>query len=394
MSVVAPKGFLASGVAAGIKAGDVLDLALVVAANGPVAAAATFTTNLAAAAPVQVSRAHLQATSGHVGAVILNSGCANAATGVQGLAAAKETTAAVASSLGLQESEVLVCSTGLIGPQLALDALLGALPEAVATSLGEKVEDGDRAATAIMTTDTKPKLVSIEADGFTVGGMAKGAGMIAPNMATMLCVITTDADVEPSQLHELSVAPGEAVAGSFNELIVDGSTSTNDTVIALASGARGGRPSPEVRSRRRCPRPAPRSPSRWQPTPRARRRSLRSWSPARRVRTTPARAGRKVAGSLLVKTTLFGSDPYWGRVVSELGSSGASFDLNTVDVRYGGVLVFSGGEEIPHDRGALVAYLSQPSVEISCDLGIGSGTARVVTTDLGHSYIDENMKTS
>jgi glutamate N-acetyltransferase / amino-acid N-acetyltransferase len=386
VSVVAPKGFLASGVAAGIKGGDVL--ALVVAANGPVAAAATFTTNLAAAAPVQVSRAHLQATSGHVGAVILNSGCANAATGVRGLAAANETTAAVAASLGLQETEVLVCSTGLIGPQLALEALLGALPEAV-RSLGEKVEDGDRAARAIMTTDTKPKLVSIEADGFSVGGMAKGAGMIAPNMATMLCVITTDANVQPTELQR---ALREAVAVSFNALIVDGSTSTNDTVIALASGL-GGTPSPEALTTalsEACSSLAEQMAADAEGTSKV---AVILVSGAASDEDA-ARAARKVAGSLLVKTSLFGSDPYWGRVVSELGSSGASFDLESVDVRYGGVLVFSGGEEIDHDRGALVAYLSRKHVEISCDLGIGAGAARVVTTDLGHSYIDENMKTS
>jgi glutamate N-acetyltransferase / amino-acid N-acetyltransferase len=388
VSVVAPKGFLASGVAAGIKAGDVLDLALVVAANGPVAAAATFTTNLAAAAPVQVSRAHLQATSGRVGAVILNSGCANAATGVQGLAAARETTAAVASSLGFEENEVLVCSTGLIGPQLDLAALLGALPEAV-RSLGEKVEDGDRAARAIMTTDTKPKLVSIEADGFTVGGMAKGAGMIAPNMATMLCVITTDADVEPA---ELQSALREAVAGSFNALIVDGSTSTNDTVIALASGL-GATPSHEALTgalSEACSSLAEQMAADAEGTTKVATILVSGAASDEDA----ARAARKVAGSLLVKTSLFGSDPYWGRVVSELGSSGALFDLLRVDVRYGGVLVFSGGEEIAHDRGALVAYLSKKSVQISCDLGLGSGAARVITTDLGHSYIDENMKTS
>jgi glutamate N-acetyltransferase / amino-acid N-acetyltransferase len=388
MSVVAPRGFLASGVAAGIKPGDVLDLALVVAANGPVAAAATFTTNLAAAAPVQVSRAHLQATSGRVGAVILNSGCANAATGVRGLAAATETTAAVASSLGLEASEVLVCSTGLIGPQLPLDALLGALPEAV-RSLGEKVEDGGRAARAIMTTDTKPKVVSIEADGFRVGGMAKGAGMIAPNMATMLCVITTDADVDPS---ELQSALREAVAGSFNALIVDGSTSTNDTVIALASGL-GVTPSPAALSAalsEACSSLAEQMAADAEGTTKVATILVSGAASDEDA----ARAARKVAGSLLVKTSLFGSDPYWGRVVSELGSSGASFHLDAVDVAYGGVLVFSGGEEIPHDRGALVAYLSNKSIEISCDLGIGAGAARVVTTDLGHSYIDENMKTS
>jgi glutamate N-acetyltransferase/amino-acid N-acetyltransferase len=388
MSVVAAKGFLASGVAGGIKPGDVPDLALVVAAHGPVAAAATFTTNLAAAAPVQVSRAHLQATGGRVGAVILNSGCANAATGVQGLAAANETAAAVASSLGLQATEVLVCSTGLIGPQLPLDALLGALPEAV-RSLGEGVADGDRAARAIMTTDTKPKLVAIEADGFTVGGMAKGAGMIAPNMATMLCVITTDAVVDPS---ELSIALREAVRSSFNALIVDGSTSTNDTVIALASGL-GATPSREALTTAlsaACSSLAEQMAADAEGTSKVATILVSGAASDEDA----ARAARNVAGSLLVKTSLFGSDPYWGRVISELGSSGASFDLTTVDVSYGNVLVFSGGEEIPHDRGALVAYLSNKSVEISCDLGLGSGAARVVTTDLGHSYIDENMKTS
>jgi glutamate N-acetyltransferase/amino-acid N-acetyltransferase len=388
MSVVAAKGFLASGVAAGIKPDLVPDLALVVATHGPVAAAATFTTNLAAAAPVQVSRAHLQETGGRVGAVILNSGCANAATGVQGLAAANETAAALASSLGLEATEVLVCSTGLIGPQLPLDALLGALPEAV-RSLGEGVTDADRAARAIMTTDTKPKLVAIEADGFTVGGMAKGAGMIAPNMATMLCVITTDAVVDPS---ELSIALREAVRGSFNALIVDGSTSTNDTVIALASGLRA-TPSREALTAAlsaACSSLAEQMAADAEGTSKVATINVSGAASDEDA----ARAARNVAGSLLVKTSLFGSDPYWGRIISELGSSGASFDLTTVEVSYGDVLVFSGGEEIAHDRNALVSYLSNKSVEISCDLGLGSGTARVVTTDLGHSYIDENMRTS
>jgi glutamate N-acetyltransferase/amino-acid N-acetyltransferase len=388
MSVVAAKGFLASGVASGIKANDVPDLALVVAAHGPVAAAATFTTNLAAAAPVQVSRAHLLASDGRVGAVILNSGCANAATGVRGLAAANETTAAVAASLGLSTTEVLVCSTGLIGPQLPLDALLGALPEAV-RSLGEGLEDGDRAARAIMTTDTKPKLVTVHADGFTVGGMAKGAGMIAPNMATMLCVLTTDAAVDSA---ELSTALREAVRSSFNTLIVDGSTSTNDTVIALASGL-GASPSLNALTAalsEACSSLAEQMAADAEGTSKVATIVVRGAASDAEA----AQAARNVAGSLLVKTSLFGSDPYWGRIVSELGSSGASFDLTTVDVSYGDVLVFSGGEEVAHDRGALVAYLSKKSVEISCDLGLGTGTARVVTTDLGHSYIDENMKTS
>jgi glutamate N-acetyltransferase/amino-acid N-acetyltransferase len=323
-----------------------------------------------------------------VGAVILNSGCANAATGVQGLAAANATAEAVASALGIQVDEVLVCSTGLIGPQLDLDALLGALPQAV-RSLGKGPEDGDRAARAIMTTDTKDKQVVVEADGFSVGGMAKGAGMIAPNMATMLSVITTDAVVNAN---DLGTALRAAVASSFNSLIVDGSTSTNDTVIALASGL-GSTPSLDALTdalSKACSSLAEQMAADAEGTTKVAAIVVAGAASDHDA----ARAARRVAGSLLVKTSLFGSDPYWGRVVSELGSSGAAFDLTSVDVSYGDVLVFSGGEEVPHDREALVAYLGGKRVEINCDLGIGAGSARVITTDLGHAYIDENMRTS
>ena len=388
MSVVAPKGFAASGLASGIKPDGIFDLALVAAVAGPVPAAATFTTNLAAAAPVQVSREHLVSSSGRAAAVILNSGCANAATGVQGLAAANATSHAVASTLGVDEETVLVCSTGLIGPQLPFDCIAAALPSLVA-SLGSAPADGDRAARAIMTTDTKDKQVRVDADGFTVGGMSKGAGMIAPNMATMLCVLTTDAVVAPDQLRLALVA---AVTHSFNELIVDGSTSTNDTVIVLASGL-AGTPSLEELTTAlttACASLAAQMAADAEGTTKVaaiRVKGAVSDDDARR-------AARNVAGSLLVKTSLFGSDPYWGRIVSELGSSGAEFDLTTVDVAYGDVVVFSAGEEVAHDRDALVAYLTNNEVEINCDLHLGSGSARILTTDLGHSYIDENMRTS
>lgn len=388
MSVVAAKGFVASGLAAGIKPDGVFDLALVVAEAGPVAAAATFTTNLAAAAPVQVSRAHLAASSGYATAVILNSGCANAATGVQGLAAANDTTKAVAESLGVDEASVLVCSTGLIGPQLPLDRITAALPSLVA-SLGSAPGDGDRAARAIMTTDTKQKQVRIDADGFTVGGMSKGAGMIAPNMATMLCVLTTDAAVAPEDLRASLVI---AVEHSFNELIVDGSTSTNDTVIVLASGL-GRAPSPEELSAAltaACSSLAAQMAADAEGTTKVAAITVKGAASDADARL----AARNVAGSLLVKTSLFGSDPYWGRIVSELGSSGAAFELTSVEVAYGDVVVFAGGEEVAHDRDALVSYLANNEVEINCDLRLGSGTARVITTDLGHSYIDENMRTS
>lgn len=388
MSVVRAKGFVAAGIASGIKADGTPDLALVASSSGPVVAAATFTTNLAAAAPVQVSRANLRASKGRIGAVILNSGCANAATGVRGLKAATTTTEEVAVALGLEPSAVLVCSTGLIGPQLPLEPLLEALPALVA-SLGAEPSDGDRAATAIMTTDTKQKQVVIEGDGFVIGGMSKGAGMIAPNMATMLCVLTTDAQTSEE---ELSAALRFAVGKSFNELIVDGSTSTNDTVIVLASGL-GAKPTPEALTEAltaACSSLAAQMAADAEGTTKVAAISVKG----ARSDADARLAARNVAGSLLVKTSLFGADPYWGRVVSELGSSGADFELNRVEVRYGDVLVFAGGEEIAHDRDALVSYLSNSEVEVNCDLGLGSGSCTVITTDLGHAYIDENMRTS
>ena len=235
MSVTAPAGFRASGLAVGLKASGDLDLAVVAAVSGAVPAAAVFTTNGAAAAPVQVSRANLAASGGRIGAVVLNSGGANAATGQAGLAASRATCSALAGALGLDEEEVLVCSTGLIGFQLPVERILAGIPT-IAAALGSTTADGLLAARAILTTDTHAKEVLIEGEGFKVGGMVKGAGMIAPNMATMLCVLTTDAEATSEELAE---ALGAAVRDSFNELVVDGCTSTNDTVVVLASGAAG-----------------------------------------------------------------------------------------------------------------------------------------------------------
>jgi glutamate N-acetyltransferase/amino-acid N-acetyltransferase len=361
VSVTGPAGFTAAGVAAGLKDTGALDLALVaLEPPRPVPAAATFTTNRAAAAPVQVSRANLVATGGHAGAVVLNSGCANAATGEAGRKASEATCAALGAALGLSPREVIVCSTGLIGVPLALDRLLEAVPGLVATRQASPA--GARAAAeAIMTTDTHPKQTLVEAGRFRVGGMAKGAGMLAPNMATMLAVLTTDAAVS-SQV--LSSALRRAVRDSFNELTVDGCTSTNDTVTVLASGAEG--------------------------TTRVARIVVSGAASGEDAR----RAARRVAESLLVKTSLHGADPYWGRVVSELGASGAAFELDRVAVSYGGIRACQGGVEAAHDRVAAREHLSGKVVEIHCDLGLGEGMAEVLTTDLGHGYIDENMRTS
>jgi glutamate N-acetyltransferase / amino-acid N-acetyltransferase len=388
VSVTAPKGFLANGVAAGIKVSGDPDLALVRAASGPVSAAAVFTTNGAAAAPVVRSRANLAATGGRVAAVILNSGCANAATGASGAAASAATCAAVAKEIGVRPEEVLVCSTGLIGVPLDIDRLLAAVP-ALAAGVGPTEKDGLAAATAILTTDTHAKQVVIEGEGFRVGGMVKGAGMIAPNMATMLCVLTTDAEATGE---ELAVALRAAVTDSFNELVVDGCTSTNDTVIVLASGEAG----PVERGaladalRAACADLAAQLAEDAEGTTKVARIVVAGAKSDADARL----AGRRVANSLLVKTSFFGGDPYWGRIVSELGASGAAFDIDLVSVAYGGVRVCEQGVEIEHDRDAVAAHMAGDHLEIHCDLGLGSFSAAVLTTDLGHGYIDENMRTS
>ncbi|MDA8290191.1 MAG: bifunctional glutamate N-acetyltransferase/amino-acid acetyltransferase ArgJ [Actinomycetota bacterium] len=389
MSVTAPQGFRASGMAAGIKESGAPDLALVVTdPSGPFAAAATFTTNRAAAAPVQLSRTNLVATGGRCRAVVVNSGCANAVTGARGEAAARATAAAVGDALDVAHDAVLVCSTGLIGIHLPVDRVEAAVP-ALVSGLGSGREHAAAAAEAILTTDSHRKEVLVEGAGFSVGGMAKGAGMIAPNMATMLAVLTTDARVAPDSL---ATALGHAVAGSFNELTVDGCTSTNDTVVVLASGqgVTPGAGELEEALAAACADLAFQLAADAEGTTRVARVHLSGATHDADARL----AARAVAESNLVKTSLYGADPYWGRVVSELGASGAAFVLDRVRVSYGQTLVFAAGDEVAHDRDAVARYLAAPVVEIFCDLGLGGGAATVLTTDLGPGYIEENMRTS
>ncbi|HLH28520.1 MAG TPA: bifunctional ornithine acetyltransferase/N-acetylglutamate synthase, partial [Acidimicrobiales bacterium] len=235
MSVTAPGGFVAAGVAAGIKPSGELDLALVATDDGrPVPTAATFTTNRAAAAPVQVSRDHLSASGGRASAVVVSSGNANAATGARGRADAERMCELTADSLGSDPSDVLVCSTGLIGRPLPMELVEAGIPQLVAARSAE-ASAGAAAARAILTTDlgTKEVLLRTSKGSYTVAGMAKGAGMLAPHMATMLAVLTTDAEVDPGPLADLLRV---AVDDSFNALTVDGCTSTNDTVLVLANG--------------------------------------------------------------------------------------------------------------------------------------------------------------
>ncbi len=389
MSITTPKGFVAAGHAAGIKASGALDLALVATEDGgAVPAAATFTANLAAAAPVQVSRAHLQATGGRAAAVIVSSGNANAATGAQGRSDAERMCALTAAGLGADTEEILVCSTGLIGIPLPMAPIEVGIPALVAARSASEAAAAD-AATGMLTTDGGRKEVLIEGAGFSLAGMAKGAGMLAPNMATMLAVLTTDAAVEPAALADVLRI---AVRDSFNILTVDGCTSTNDTVTLMASG-RAGPIRPDVlvdAATEAC-------------TALARQMAEDAEGASRiaHVRVTGAvsdgeahQAARKVAESLLVKCSLNGADPYWGRVVSDLGSAGVTFDMDRVVVSYGGIPVCRQGVAVEYDSHTVAAHMAGTNVDVHCELGLGDGTGAAMTVDLGYGYIDENRKTS
>jgi glutamate N-acetyltransferase/amino-acid N-acetyltransferase len=390
MSVTGPKGFAASGVACGIKPSGELDLSLVATVDGrPVAAAAVFTQNKMTAAPVITTNAHLALSGGRAAAVILNSGCANAATGSAGLADAQAMCAAVAEHLGCGVEEVLVCSTGLIGYRLPMAAISGGV-EGLVVGRTADAAGGTAAAEAIRTTDTHRKETLVEGAGFQVGGMAKGAAMLAPNMATMLAVLTTDAAVEPG---ELTTVLRSAVADSFNAVSSDGCTSTNDTVILLASGEAGPPADPAAFGAavaEACLDLATQMVG-----------DAEGHTKVVTVRVTgamtddEARAGaRRVAESQLVKCSWFGQDPYWGRVASELGSAGISFEADKVSIRYGDHLVAADGVTVDVDPAAMAAYMAEEHLEVTAHLGLGDGTARVLTNDLTHAYIDENRGTS
>ncbi len=401
MSVTAASGFVAAGVAAGIKASGAPDLALVATADHrPVTAAGVFTTNLVAAAPVRLSRRHL-AGEGRAAAVVLNSGNANAATGEPGLLVAEETAALAAGALGCEPGHVLVCSTGLIGIPMPIGPFTTGIP-AAAAALSGSLEAGHSAARAIMTTDTvaKQAFTAFEAGGttLTVGGMAKGAAMLSPAMATMLCVITTDAAVEAKALQSALTL---AVDASFNLMTTDGSRSTNDTVLVLAGGAAGNVPiesgTPEAHGLADALTVVCASLSdQMARDAEGATKFVRLTVKGARSHAEALRAARAVAQSQLVKCSLFGGDPYWGRILSELGASGAFLDPDRVDIAYNGFTVCVGGVAAARgfDPEALAKSMQQKEIEVVADLRLGNGEATVTTVDLTPGYIDENMRTS
>jgi glutamate N-acetyltransferase / amino-acid N-acetyltransferase len=400
MSVTAVPGFAAGGLASGIKPSGDPDLAMVATVDAaPVSAAGVFTTNLVAAAPVQISRRHL--ADGRAAAVVLNSGNANAATGDRGRADALRMCELTARALGCATGDVLVCQTGLIGIPMPMEPVESGVPE-LGARLTADVAGGVAAADAMRTTDTVRKLTvqPVELPGrpsATVGGMAKGAAMLAPSMATMLAVLTTDVAVEPGPLQHALLA---AVEQSFNALVVDACRSTNDTVLVLANGAAGNDPITATRGYAygalvealgaACADLA----HQMAVDAEGATKCVTLHVHGARTTADAQLAARTVASSQLVQCSLYGKDPYWGRIISELGVSGAMFDPEQVTIAYDGIVVCEHGIAAPHDADALAKVMDQRDLAIECDLHTGNGRATMLFTDLTHAYVDENMGTS
>ncbi len=384
--VCAPTGFRASGTTAGLKPSGRPDLALV-ASDGPATAAATVATNRVLAAPCVVTRRN--AANGSARAVIVNSGNANACTGPDGLSDAEATTEALARELGTDPTEVLVCSTGIIGVRLPIERLLNGIPDAVRALTA----DGNtRAAEAITTTDTtlKESAVQVRDDrgSCTIGGMAKGAGMIEPAMATMLAVITTDAPLTPAVLRPMV---RQAVDRTFNRISIDACGSTNDTVVVLANGRA---PSPPSLAAFRTGLEAV-----CADLARAVVADGEGVSRTAEIHVTGAAderdavvLARAVAASTLFRTALRGADPNWGRVLAAMGSTEAPFDPDRVTVRFGGVTVCRFGVATAFDRGQAAAAMSKEEVEVTIDLDVGRSEASFLTAELTPEYVRFNSE--
>lgn len=384
--VTAPAGFRAAGIAAGIKASGAPDLALVFNEGPDYAAAGVVTRNKVKAAPVLWTQQVLK--TGQLRAVILNSGGANACTGPAGFQDTHATAEAVAAALsdwGTETGaiEVAVCSTGLIGDRLPMDKVLAGVRDIVHEMHGG-LTGGDEAAHAIMTTDTVPKQVALHHhNNWTVGGMAKGAGMIAPSLATMLCVLTTDAVAEPAALEQ---ALRQAAARTFDRLDVDGSCSTNDTVVLLASGASEIAP-PQSELNDAVLRVCDDLCAQLQADAEGVTKRVNITVKGAVNDDEALTAARAIARDSLVKTALFGSDPNWGRVLAAVGIAPITLEPDRITVSFNGSTVCIDGVGAP---GAREVDLSAPDIDITVDLALGDGQAAIRTTDLSYGYVEEN----
>ena len=386
MSVTAAEGFVAAGCHAGIKRRR-FDMAMIATEDRqPVACAAVFTQNKFAAPPVELDREALRKNGGRAAAVIVNSGNANAGTGEQGMRDAKAMAAETSLTLNVGVGDVLVCSTGIIGTPLPIESILHATPK-LANKLS--VDGAEDAARGILTTDHNPKQVVIHASTFTLGGMAKGCGMIAPNMATMLAFLTTDADV-PRELMQKILR--EASAATFNTLNVDGATSTNDTAMLLASGKRGPADLDEFARAvfAACDELTMKMARDAEGMTRIARLTVSGAANDNEARI----AAKNIVENNLVKCSWYGGDPYWGRLMAAAGSAGVELDVAHSRVAYGGIVVAKGGAGIEHDGIALARHMMGDEVDIEVHLGAGKASARMIGIDLGPGYIKENSKTS
>lgn len=396
-----PALFMASGVAANIKKTGAPDLALIVSET-PCTAAAVFTQNRFAAAPVEYDRSVVALNPEGIQAVLVNSGCANACTGTEGMANARRMAELAEQALGLNPYQCLIMSTGVIGVQLPMPRLTEGIPAAV-QALGA---DGfDAAAQAIMTTDTRPKtahatLVLSGGEAVHLWGMAKGAGMIHPNMATLLSLVLTDMAIAPALLNQ---ALRHAVACSFNAITVDGDTSTNDTLAVLANGAAGN----ETLEDTAHPDFAVFQAALTTVCTSLAQQIVRDGEGATKFVTITIqdaaseddaqRAAKAIAHSPLVKTALYGGDANWGRILAAVGYSGAQVDPTRTALFFGSQLaglvplqVVAAGQPLPYDEAAATARFAQAEIEIRVELGLGAGTATVWTCDLSHGYVDIN----
>ncbi|MEH3143235.1 MAG: bifunctional glutamate N-acetyltransferase/amino-acid acetyltransferase ArgJ [Mycobacterium kyogaense] len=384
--VTAPAGFRATGIAAGIKASGKLDLALVFNEGPDHGAVGVFTRNKIKAAPVLWSTQVL--TTGRLRAVILNSGGANACTGPAGFQDTHATAEAVAAALsdwGTETGaiEVAVCSTGLIGDRLPMDKVRAGVTEIVHEMAGG-LTGGEEAARAIMTTDTVPKQVALHhQDRWTVGGMAKGAGMLAPSLATMLCVLTTDAVADAAALDR---ALRRATAATFDRLDVDGSCSTNDTVLLLSSGASEIAPSQDdldaavlAVCEDLC--------AQLQADAEGVTKRITVTVTGAETEDDAVTAARVIARDSLVKTALFGSDANWGRVLAAVGMAPVPLDADRITVSFNGFPVCVDSVGAP---GAREVDLTGEDIVVAVDLGVGAASASIRTTDLSHAYVEEN----
>ncbi|MFB2877705.1 bifunctional ornithine acetyltransferase/N-acetylglutamate synthase [Floridanema aerugineum] len=401
-SITAPRGYRAAGITAGLKASGLPDLALIVSDSEAIAAG-VFTTSVVRAAPVDYCRQILQ-TKPSARAILCNSGQANAATGSQGMADAEECAKVLGESLNIPEDSILLASTGVIGQRIKMDILKGAIPQLIA-SLSET--GGDTAARAIMTTDTVPKSIALETtiDGrpVRIGGIAKGAGMIHPNMATMLSFVTCDAAVSPSLWQEML---SRAADKTFNQITVDGDTSTNDSLIALANGQS-------------------RTPAITEMSPEAEKLEAMLTAVCQHLAKAMARDGegatclvevvvsgavddqaarqvaRTIAGSSLVKSAIFGRDPNWGRIAAAAGRAGVHFDQKDLQISLGNFLLMENGQPLPFDRAAANEYLKKAAsgtflqddtVLISVSIGNGNGSGKAWGCDLSYDYVKINAE--